>query len=363
MGTPDPHQPMAYSTPLWLPVWGIMSKVKAVLPVPAMADLHAFERGHDVHHGIAQGACLAFEVRRRLGAEAAEEDPRAVLVGPKPARRIAVLEHRARARRDVLDPIPGQRLGRDHEGVHRHHAAPQPLRGLGRVAVGRHDHVPRPHRAARCRDAEAAAVALDGLHRAVANDLGAVARGPLQQARMVEARVDGAVAAQDLAAVVAPFAVGRGHRLGLDHLRIHRDPVFAHHGEVVREAVENALGRRRDEAPGVTLEAGDLLLLDQGGRIVMGGDRRAANLSRALPPELRHHLAVLVPDLAAEIAGIARAGAVPCGLGIEHHRPPPRRASVSAAERPTFPAPTITTSASAGGPAAGGSGRGAKSHQ
>ena len=33
MGTPEPHQPMAYSTPSWLPVCGIMSKVKAVLPV------------------------------------------------------------------------------------------------------------------------------------------------------------------------------------------------------------------------------------------------------------------------------------------------------------------------------------------
>ena len=51
----------------------------------------------------------------------------------------------------------------------------------------------------------------------------------------------------------------------------------------------------------------------------MGGDRRAADLSRALPPELRHHLAVLVPDLTAEIAGVARAGPVPCGLGIEDH--------------------------------------------
>ena len=51
----------------------------------------------------------------------------------------------------------------------------------------------------------------------------------------------------------------------------------------------------------------------------MGGDRRAADLSGALAPELRHHLAVLVPDLTAEIAGVARAGPVPCGLGIEDH--------------------------------------------
>ena len=94
----------------------------------------------------------------------------------------------------------------------------------------------------------------------------------------------------------------------------------------------------------------------------MGGDRRAANLSRALPPELRHHLAILVPDLTAEIAGIAGAGAVPCGP--RHRGPPrrcPRRASVSAAESPTLPAPTITVSASAGGPASDGSGRGARS--
>ena len=227
----------------------------------------------------------------------------------------------------LLDPLRGQRLGRDHEGIHRHHAAPQPLRGLGRIAVGGHDHVSRPHRAARRRDAEAAPRALDGLHRAVAHDLRAVARGALQQAGMVEARVDRAVAAQDLAAVVAPFAVGRGCCLGLDHLRVHRDPVLPHHGEVVREAVEHALGGRRDEAPGVAIEAGDLLLLDQGRRVVMGGDRRAADLSGALPPELRHHLAVLVPDLAAEIAGVAGAGPVPCGLSIEHHRlpAPPRQ--------------------------------------
>ena len=57
--------------------------------------------------------------------------------------------------------------------------------------------------------------------------------------------------------------------------------------------------------------------------MVVRGDRRAADLRRPLAPELRHHLAILVPDLAPEIAGIAGAGAVAGGLGIEDHRVPP----------------------------------------
>ena len=57
--------------------------------------------------------------------------------------------------------------------------------------------------------------------------------------------------------------------------------------------------------------------------MVVRGDRRAADLRRPLAPELRHHLAILAPDLAPEIAGIAGAGAVPGGLGIEHHHAPP----------------------------------------
>ena len=74
------------------------------------------------------------------------------------------------------------------------------------------------------------------------------------------------------------------------------------------------------KAPGVAVEAGDLLALDQGGREVVGGDRRAADLGGPRAPELGHHVAVLVPDLAAEIAGVPGAGAVACGLGIEDHR-------------------------------------------
>ena len=42
-------------------------------------------------------------------------------------------------------------------------------------------------RAAQRRDAEAAARALDGLHRAVVDDLRALAGGPLQQAAMIPA--------------------------------------------------------------------------------------------------------------------------------------------------------------------------------
>ena len=135
--------------------------------------------------------------------------------------------------------------------------------------------------------------------------------------------MDHAVAAQDLAAVIAPRAVGGRRRVGVHHLRIHRNAVVPHHGEVLRQPVEHAPGRRRDEAAGVAIEAGDLLPLDQGDRMVVGGDRRAADLRRPLPPELGHHLAILVPDLAPQIAGIAGAGAVPGGLGIEHHHAPP----------------------------------------
>ena len=85
-----------------------------------MADLHALQRGDDLQHGVAEVTRLLREVGGRLGAEPAEENARAVLIGPDPAGRVAVLDHGAHARRDVLDAILGQRFGRDHEGVDRH---------------------------------------------------------------------------------------------------------------------------------------------------------------------------------------------------------------------------------------------------
>ena len=151
--------------------------------------------------------------------------------------------------------------------------------------------------------------------------------------------MDRAVAAQDLPAVVVPLAVGRRLLVGPDHLAVRRDPVLAHHGEVARELVEHALGGCCDEAPGVAVETGDLLALDERRRIVVGGDRRAADLRCPLAAQLRHHVAVLVPDLPAEIAGIARAGPVPRRLGVEHQRLPAPACERERGGKPDVPRP------------------------
>src|SRR5215468_10348614 len=147
--------------------------------------------------------------------------------------------------------------------------------------------------------------------------LDAGAERAVEQAQVIEAGMEGAVIGDDRAAAVvvgaelAPLVGGGQHFEGLTEMTL-AQRVFARHGLVLSRRA------RADEAAAMDELAGDLLLLDEREDPVEGGAHVAVDADGALETVPLHDLAEAVLQRAADIAGVARAGALAGVTGVEH---------------------------------------------
>ena len=105
--------------------------------------------------------------------------------------------------------------------MHRHQPAAQIRRRPAGVAVGGDDHVARGEGAEPGGDGEASPLAFDGSDRRVGHGQGAGGERAVEQALVIEPRVEAAVAMDDAAAVVGigsylAVLLGTRHHVGLD---------------------------------------------------------------------------------------------------------------------------------------------------
>ena len=256
---------------------------------------------------------------------AAEQDPRAVGRAAYEIDVVHIIEIRPVARQEAAHDFRRDRLGRDHIGIERDDAPPQPWEEATGISIGREEDIPRLDGASRGRQHKpvrrlGAAQPLDGR---MADQHHSGRPRPLEEAALVEAGMDRAEIRNDRSAAEP---VGRD-------LLMHR--CSGHHGEFFAEVFSSELelgceslvlpGRARHDETPATLEGGvDMLGLEAVHDQIEGRLHLAIHGDRMFGAVAALQVAKAVFEGASEIAGVARAGALPEIAGVEHGNAAPR---------------------------------------
>ncbi len=284
---------------------------------PGMGHLEIRDLRHPLGRvGVKLGALLARG--GGLGARAPQEqDARAVGRTAQRDHVVDMVDIGAVGRQQLFHQRRIERLGRDHIGVERNDAALQPRPQIARIAVGRDQHLLRARGTLRGGNIEPVAVAADAGDGRAADQRDAGRTRAVQQTLVVEAGMDRGQF-RDQRAAVEQIAGDLFADLGLRHHLELGAQMLAPPFELVGQVVVLALGLGHDQTAADLEAAIDLFLLDALG----DGIERALHLAidgdgvRVAPALLQ--VAETVLQRLADIARVARGGAVAQILGVQH---------------------------------------------
>ena len=287
-------------------------------PVPRMADSRMLQIRHQFRQARVQPAAHGVEIISHGTGETAKQYARTVRRAAQSIDVVVVVVERSRPGQNSVQHLGLERLGRDNEPPEGHDAALEPRHLAAGVAVGRHQHIACIHVPAWGVNAKSGSVARHAGHRCGGVYDDSRLLRPLQQPKLISARVeptqigDQRAAAIDIRADLGVLLAARDERRLVCKVLLAQLYLFAH-GLVVGGA------ECAHEAAALGEVAGDVLLLDEIGDVIVGRLHLLVDRDRALGPVSLEQSAESVLEGLSHIAEIAGTRPVARHVLLEDH--------------------------------------------